>query len=272
MELPPYLKRGAALLTALIVGMLLDLWVLRDSPLPLQSLWRVGVQPASATPELAAYHARVAAFERSQHTARETYSASTTDGAVLSEPSDTQTLISASACTEGCTSRGTCNEDTGRCECPVNWLGDTCQQHAAPTCILETTEGAVRTRYVLPCERDLPVPCECKLQCAAYAASTYGAHLDGECLDTSELANHPTEAARAVLERPQTLPQLSVRQHSPSPLPLQSERLRMPVLPLRDCGGGRCSLQGWCTNSSGTARCHCFYGELRPLFHSCLYK
>jgi hypothetical protein len=57
------------------------------------------------------------------------------------------------------------------------------------------------------------------------------------------------------------LPQLSVRSYSLTPLPLQSERARMPVRPLRDCGESRCSLHGWCTNSSGTARCHCFYGE-----------
>jgi len=143
MELPPYVKRGAALLTALVAGMMLDRWVLRDSPLPL-ALSRVGVQPA-----LAAYDARVAAFERSHHTARDASSASTTDGVVIGAPpelgatSDVQTLTTASACAEGCTSRGTCNEDTGRCECPVNWIGDTCQEYATPSCILEAEQVLV---------------------------------------------------------------------------------------------------------------------------------
>jgi hypothetical protein len=49
----------------------------------------------------------------------------------------------------------------------------------------------------MPCERDLPMPCDCKLQCAAYAAATYGAHLDGECLDTATLpADEVSPSAR----------------------------------------------------------------------------
>jgi hypothetical protein len=45
------------------------------------------------------------------------------------------------ACAAGCSRRGTCNEEVGRCECPLGWTGPTCDEVGAtpPGLVLRTT-------------------------------------------------------------------------------------------------------------------------------------
>jgi hypothetical protein len=77
MELPRGVRRGAALVAAVLAGVWLDRWVLRDSPLEAALQWggggggggtRMGGGGVGGTPSrLREYDARVAAFEHPPH-------------------------------------------------------------------------------------------------------------------------------------------------------------------------------------------------------------
>ncbi len=58
---------------------------------------------------------------------------------LLSNPAWTE---AGSRCPPGCTARGTCNEELGRCDCPLGYSGRACEQHAGPLNSKQCTQWA----------------------------------------------------------------------------------------------------------------------------------
>eukprot|EP00897_Mesotaenium_endlicherianum_P004284 jgi/Mesen1/3884/ME000208S02901 len=82
------------------------------------------------------------------------------------------------ACAEGCSSKGTCNEELGRCDCPGLWTGASCSEKAMPSCWLSDD-------YLTACHE--PASCACFQDCEKFGIihwticygadkSTYGNH------------------------------------------------------------------------------------------------
>eukprot|EP00897_Mesotaenium_endlicherianum_P002165 jgi/Mesen1/1977/ME000147S01071 len=65
-----------------------------------------------------------------------------------------------SKCAEGCSLRGTCNEELGRCDCPANLGGPACADNVLSACHLMPREFPA---YYSPCH--LATSCACALQC-----------------------------------------------------------------------------------------------------------
>ncbi|KAI8466470.1 MAG: exostosin family-domain-containing protein [Monoraphidium minutum] len=63
------------------------------------------------------------------------------------------------ACPPGCSSRGNCNHDDGRCECPWGFAGPACEDNLLAACALAPNASAVQ------CGDKLPRPCACLRQC-----------------------------------------------------------------------------------------------------------
>ena len=75
-------------------------------------------------------------------------------------------------CPEGCEAHGTCNHDTGVCDCPPLMSGPTCELSAVPSC---QTQWGLRLPLP-PCQalateledwRSFPPTCECLAECQA---------------------------------------------------------------------------------------------------------
>ncbi|KAK3243345.1 hypothetical protein CYMTET_46992 [Cymbomonas tetramitiformis] len=159
----------------------------------------------------------------------------------------------ATACAVGCSERGTCHEEFGRCDCPLGWGGSNCFQLLVPAC-------QVAPNYVMPCSKQrMPYSCECKLQCEALAASSADSSFSGACLDVS----NASEGAAALMLRPQELPQLDVALQKLYPLSADSRHRVKDVRPLAECPD-HCSFHGWCVGVAGAGkppRCSCFFGR-----------
>lgn len=48
------------------------------------------------------------------------------------EPAPPPQIEESGRCPPGCSKRGTCNEELGRCECPLGWRGPSCNEVGVP--------------------------------------------------------------------------------------------------------------------------------------------
>jgi len=97
-------------------------------------------------------------------------------------------------CAESCSANGNCNEETGRCECPIGRTGADCSVEAAPACRLSdkyTTECSSGNMGI--------TTCACLEECAALMAPL-GYDMMGWCFNVTS-----PEGREAVFKDPSSL-------------------------------------------------------------------